>query len=149
MPANHYKVPLTPAERQPLLAVVSTGNAAAYRRTRARLLLPAEQSPHGPAWSDAHIHQALHVGGKTVERTRQTWVDVGLAAALQRNNRARPGNPKFDGSKAAHRIAVACSTPPAGQKRGTLHLLADKMMELHHFESISLATIRQPLKKRT
>ena len=35
MPAKHYKVTLTPEERQHLLALVSTGKAAAYRLTRA------------------------------------------------------------------------------------------------------------------
>lgn len=149
MPAKHYKVTLTPEERQDLLALVSTGKAAAYRLTRARILLQADQSPHGPAWSDAHIHQALNVGCKTVERTREAFVEVGLEAALQRKKRTRPGNQKFDGSKEAHLIAVACSNPPAGHTRWTLQLLADKMIELHHFESISHETIRQHLKKAT
>jgi hypothetical protein len=147
MPAKFYKVTLTADERQELLALVSTGKAAAYRLTRARILLQAEQSPQGPAWPDAHIHQALSVGRKTVERTRETFVEVGLAAALQRKKRARPGNQKFDGSKEAHLLAVACSSPPAGHKRWTLQLLADKMIELQHFESISQETIRQHLKK--
>ena len=147
MPAKYYKVTLTPAERQHLLTLVSTGKAAAYRLTRARILLQADQGPQGPAWSDTHIHQALHVGRKPVERTRQTFVEVGLEAALQRKKRARPGHQKFDGSTEAHLIAMACSTPPAGRKRWTLHLLADKMVELHHFASISPETIRQHLKK--
>ena len=120
MPAKHYKVTLTSAEREDLLALVSTGKAAAYRLTRARILLQADQGPQGPAWSDAHIHQALHVGRKTVERTRESFVEVGLEAALQRKKRAGPGNHKFDGSKEAHLIAVACSNPPAGHKRWTL-----------------------------
>jgi hypothetical protein len=147
MPAKHYKVLLTHEERQDLLALVSTGKAAAYKLTRARILLQADQSPHGPAWSDEHIHQALHVGRKTVERTRQAFVDVGLGAALKRKERTRPGHQKFDGSKEAHLIAVACSHPPEGRTRWTLHLLADKMVELHHFASISPETIRQHLKK--
>jgi Homeodomain-like domain len=110
-------------------------------------LLQADQSPHGPAWSDAHIHQALSVGRKTVERTRETFVEAGLEAALQRKKRARPGNQKFAGSTEAHLIAVACSHPPAGHKRWTLQLLADKMMELPHVAAISQETLRQHLKK--
>jgi Winged helix-turn helix len=117
MPAKHYKVTLTHEERQDLLALVSTGKAAAYRLTRARILLQADQGPQCPAWSDAHIQQALHVGRKPVERTRQAFVEGGLEAALDRKRRARPGNQKFDGSTEAHLIAVACSKPPAGQKR--------------------------------
>jgi hypothetical protein len=45
MPAQHDKVTLTPEERQDLLALVSTGKAAAYRLMRARILLEADQSP--------------------------------------------------------------------------------------------------------
>jgi hypothetical protein len=147
MPAKYYKVILTQDERQHLLALVSTGKAAAAKLTRARILLQADQSPHGPAWSDEQIHQALHVGRKTVERTRQTCVEVSIEAALERKKRVRPGNQKMDGSQEAHLLAVACSQPPAGRKRWTLHLLADKMVELRHFEAISHETIRQHLKK--
>ena len=146
MPAKRYKVTLTDAERQGLLTRVSTGKAAAYKLTRARILLQADQSPPGPAWSDEHIRQALHVGRLTVERTRQAFVDVGLEAALKRKQRATPGHQKFDGEKEAHLLAIACSPPPDGQKRWTLHLLADKMVELQHFASISPETIRQHLK---
>jgi hypothetical protein len=147
MPAKRYKVTLTDTERQDLLTLVSKGKAAAAKLTRARILLQADQSSEGPAWSDEHICQALHVGRKTVERTRQDCVEEGLEAALTRKKRTRPGNQKFEGSTEAHLIAVACSQPPAGQKRWTLHLLADKMVELNHFTSLSHETVRQHLKK--
>lgn len=117
MPAKHDNVLFTHEERQDLLALVSTGNAAAYKLTRARMLWQADQSPHGPAWSEEPIHQALPVGRKTVERTRQAFVEVGLGAALKRKARARPGNQQGDGSTAAHLMAVACSHPPAGRTR--------------------------------
>lgn len=147
MPAKRYKVTLTVEERQDLLALITKGKAAAPKLTRARILLQADQSPHGPAWSDQQIQQALHVGRMTVERTRHAFVEHGLEAALNRKQRLTPGHQKFDGEKEAHLIAVACSTPPKGQKRWTLQLLADKMVELEHFDSISSETIRQHLKK--
>ena len=104
--------------------------------TRARILLQADQGPHGPALSDEQIQQALHVGRMTVERTRKACVEQGIEAALRRKHRSIPGYQKFDGEKEAHLIAVVCSTPPKGQKRWTLQLLADKMIELEHFDSI-------------
>jgi hypothetical protein len=125
------------------LAWISKGKAAAYKLTQARILLQAEQSPHGPAWPDAHICQALHVGRMTVERTRQAGVEVGLEAALNRQKRVRPGHQTFAGEKEAPLIALACSKPPEGQTRWTLSLLADKMVERHHFVSISPAAVRQ------
>ncbi len=147
MPAKRYKVTLTHDERQDLFALISKGKTAAYKLTRARVLLQADQGTEGPAWTDEHICQALHVGRKTVERTREACVEIGLEAALQRRPRLRPGNQKFDGAKEAHLIALACSAPPEGRNRWTLHLLAGKMVELHHFEDISHETIRQHLKK--
>lgn len=147
MPAKRYQVTLTTDERQELLTLVSTGKAAAYKLTRAHILLHTDQGPEGPAWSDERIAQALHVSRRTVERTRQTCVEVGLEAALKRKPRARAGNVKFDGQTEAHLMALACSQPPQGRVRWTLHLLADKMVELTHFEQISHETIRQHLKE--
>jgi hypothetical protein len=48
MPAKHYKVNLLPEERDELQSLVSTGKAAAYKRTRAQILLKADQGPDGP-----------------------------------------------------------------------------------------------------
>lgn len=147
MPAKRYKVTLTPDERRALFALMSTGKAAAYKLTRARMLLHADQGPEGPAWSDQRIAEALQVSAKTVERTRQTCVEAGLEAALRRKTRSRAGNVKFDGETEAHLIALACSQPPEGRVRWTLHLLADKLVEMTHFDRISHETIRQHLKK--
>ena len=147
MPAKRYKVILTDEERQNLLALISTGKTAAHKQARARILLQADQGPQGPAWTDEQIQQALHVGRMTVERSRQAFVEHGIDAALNRKKRTMPGNQKFDGDKEAHLIAIACSKPLKGQKRWTLKLLATKMVELEHFESITSETIRQHLKK--
>lgn len=147
MPAKRYKVTVTDEERQNLLALISKGKAAAHTLARARILLQADQGPQGPAWSDEQSQQALHVGRMTVERTRHAFVEHGMDAALHRQKRATPGNQKVDGNKEAHLIALACSTPPQGQKRWPLKLLANKMVELEHFESITAETMRQHLKK--
>jgi hypothetical protein len=44
---------------------------------------------------------------------------------------------KLDGHQEAHRIALACSSPPEGQARWTLRLLADPMVELEYVEALS------------
>jgi hypothetical protein len=44
-------------------------------------------------------------------------------------------------------VALCCGTVPAGHGRWTLHLLADKLVELRIVESISHETVRQALKK--
>ena len=45
------------------------------------------------------------------------------------------------------RASFSLLRPPEGHARWTLRLLADKMVELEHFSSISHETIRQVLKK--
>ena len=71
-----------------------------------------------------------------------------LEAALLPRKPSQGARPrKFDGEKAAHLIALACSDPPEGYACWTLWLLAEKMVELQHFSSISHESIRQVLKK--
>jgi hypothetical protein len=49
-----------------------------------RILLKADEGPDGPAWTDAMISSALDGAMSTVARVRQTAVQEGLDAALQR-----------------------------------------------------------------
>jgi hypothetical protein len=44
-------------------------------------------------------------------------------------------------------VALACSQAPAGQKRWTLQLLADRLVTLNVVESVSSETVRRTLKK--
>jgi hypothetical protein len=99
VPAKHYKVNLCPEERAELQSLVSTGKAAAYKRTRAQILLKVDQGPDRPAWTDQQICNAFDVGRVTVERTRKTLVIEGFPTALQRKTREHPPVPrKLDGS---------------------------------------------------
>ena len=147
MPAKRYKVTLTPEEKSYLQGLVSKGKSAAHKLNRARILLKADEGEKSSAWTDAQIREALSVNHSTVERTRQAFVEEGLEAALHRKKPSRPGHQKFDGAKEAHLIALACSPAPEGRQRWTLQLLADKMVELKHFDSISDEAVRQTLKK--
>ena len=122
--------------------MISRGKVAAYKRTHAQILLKADESQVGFNGQDKAINEAFSTSVSTVERVRKAFVEGGLEAALTRKKPIRPSNQKMDGDKEAHLIAIACSAPPEGQVRWTLRLLADKMVELNHFESISSETIR-------
>ena len=148
MPAKHYKVNLLPEERADLQSLVSTGKAAAYKRTRAQIFLKADQGPAGPAWTDQQICDAFDVSRVTVERARKAIVLEGFPTALQRKARAHPPVPrKLDGSGEAQLIALACSAPPAGHSQWTLQLYADTLVELQVVDIISRDTVRRTLKK--
>ena len=147
MPKKAYQVVLSVAERAKLQAVVTTGSTTAHCAIHARILLKADTGPDGPGWSDAMIATALDVGLSTVARVRQSLVQHGLEATLQRKSPVRTYERRLDGLGEAHLIALACSDAPDGAGRWSLRLLADRMVELGYVETISHETVRQTLKK--
>src|SRR5512135_407501 len=142
-----YHVTLTDNERRMLRDVLSAGKAPARTLTHARILLKADESGESPAWSDEAIRQALDVGLSTVARVREQFVEEGLEAARERDKPRREYSHLVDGECEAHLVALVCSAPPAGHKRWTLRLLADKLVEREYIDSISHETVRQVLKK--
>ena len=142
-----YVVVLNPEERERLERLISTGHTSSKRQIRARILLKADASEAGPAWSDEQIAEALEISISTVARVRRRSVEQGLAAVLDRGVVRRPSRRRLDGEQEARLLAVACSPPPEGRVRWTLRLLADKMVELEVVESISYETVRRTLKK--
>ena len=55
-----YIVMLAPEERDRLNAVIQKSKAAARQMLKARILLKADASEAGDAWSDSQIAAALH-----------------------------------------------------------------------------------------
>ena len=143
-----YLVELSDEERGQLEAIRDKGQVKSYRRKRAQILLLANQAPGGLSWKDEDIAEAVGVTSRTVENARQRLVEQGLDAALERKKRETPPvAPKLTGDKEARAIALACSPAPEGYARWTLRLLADKLVELEVFESISTTSVRKVLKK--
>ena len=142
-----YIVTLIPAERQTLQAMLSKGKAAARKLVHVRILLKADASGGGPAWSDDAIAEGLEVGRATVERVRKEFVEEGFDAALEHRKPRRQYRRKLDGDGEAHLIALACSKAPEGRSRWTLRLLADRMVALEQVDHLSYETVREVLKK--
>jgi transposase len=147
MPAKKYKVTLTDDERQDLTTRVSKGKAAARTITRARIVLLADESEAGPSWSDDRIVEALGISRRTVERTREKWVESGLEATLNHKRTPRPQTKRLDGEAEARLVQLACTEAPDGRERWTMQMLADKLIELEIIETISDETVRTTLKK--
>jgi transposase len=146
MPKYHH-VTLSPEQRQDLLSLVSCGIESARTLTHARILLHADQAQQDGAWLDTEIAQALHVGLATVERVRRKFACGGLEAALYRKPQPTRPPDKMDGEAEAHLIALTCSAPPEGQKRWSLRLLAQEMVEMGYVDSLSHESVRKTLKK--
>jgi transposase len=141
MPKKLYNVHLTNTERMSLQQTINQGKPSARKLTRARILLLADDQ-----WKDVEIAQALKISSGTVQRIRQRYCQQGLETALK--EKPRPGAPpKVDSRLDAQLTLLACSEPPAGQKRWTLRLLADKLVELELVGSMSHTTVHRQLKK--
>lgn len=147
---DKFIVTLTEEERLSLQILVSSGKTAARKLTHARILLLADATPEGLQRTDEEIQQALGVGLSTIHRVRQRFVMEGFQTALNpRPAPLRPDKIKLQGDLEKQLIALVCSDPPAGYKRWTLQLLADRLVELGHLEHLGKETVRQVLKKTT
>ena len=142
-----FIVRLDAAERLSLQTLVDEGRGAKSARQRARVLLKADQSEGAPGWTDERVAEFAEVSLSTVHRVRQQLVEEGLEAALQRRPSPQRQYRKLDGVAEATLIATACSQAPEGRSRWTLHMLADKLVQLQVVESISHECVRSTLKK--
>jgi poly-gamma-glutamate capsule biosynthesis protein CapA/YwtB (metallophosphatase superfamily) len=143
-----YVVKLSTEEREQLNTLIHGGKHPARKLLKARILLKADASEAGEAWSDSEISAALDTSVDTVARTRQALVEEGLEAALTRKHSPRSARPRiFDGAAEAKLIALACSPPPKGRARWTLKLLETAVVELEIVERASDNTIGRTLKK--
>ena len=141
-----YIVRLTGPEREQLKRMVDAGKAAAYRIKHANILRKIDAD--GPKWTDEQAAEAFGCHANTVRNIRRRFVEGGLSSALERKKQQSPSRArKLDGRAEARLIALRCGDPPEGFSRWTLHLLADKLVELKVVDSISHETVRQTLKK--
>jgi len=140
---KRYVVNLTAAEREGLKQIVGRERVSGLKRMRANILLKADEG-----LTDQEISDQLEVGLVTVERVRKRCCERGLEASLDRKAQDNPSRPrKLDGAAEAQLVRLACSEPPEGRGRWTLSLLANGLVELKVFDSISKSTVQRGLKK--
>lgn len=143
-----YVVRLSIEERERLKTMVHKGKISAGHMRRAHILLKADVSEAGEAWSDSQIIEALNTNNVVIYNVRKQLVEEGFEAVFTRKKREFPPVPKiFDGAKEAKLIALACSKPPVGHARWTLQLLENKVVELNIVDKASDNTIGRVLKK--
>ena len=101
----------------------------------------------GDSWKVADVASALGVTSRTIEHLKQRFVEEGLETALVRKAQRKARESIFDGEFDARLTALACSQAPAGYRRWTVRLLADKLVELKIVASISTMSVQRSLKK--
>jgi hypothetical protein len=145
---KRYIVRLSADERERLNALIQKGKAPARQALKARILLKADASEAGAAWSDSQIAEALDTSTDTIARTRQQLVEGGIDAALIRKQSPNSARKRIlDGAAEAKLIALACSPPPKGRKRWTLTLRESAVVERNIVDRASDNTIGRTLKK--
>jgi transposase len=140
---KRWIVNLSEDEREALEQLVRRERVSGAKRLRALILLKADEG-----LTDQEIADEFEAGLVTVERVRKRCCERGVLACLDRRAQENPSRPrKLDGSSEAQLIRLACSPPPPGRARWTVSLLADKLVELKVFESVSASTVQRGLKK--
>ena len=149
MAGKRYVVRLSEEERAKLTKVIRAEKGVSpKKRLRAQVLLKVDQGEQGPGWTDEQVASALDVHVNTVHAVRRQLVTEGFEEALSRKKQQRPSRvPIFDEVKERTLIATAQGEPPRGRARWTLHLLADRMVQLEIVERVSYETVRKVLKK--
>jgi len=145
MSKKQNAIKLTPDERQELERFVTRGKKSAREITRARILLLTQDGR--PV---TEIARTLGVSRGTIynvyKRYQRKKARTPLVEVLEEG--ARSGRPlKLDSRVAATVTMIACSEPPRGRARWTLHLIADKLVQVGVTDAISHESVRQVLKK--
>lgn len=141
-----YIVTLTAIERDSLKEMISRRSPKSSVVINAQILLAADTLESN--LPDAAISERYHVSPVTVQRIREKFVLHGVETALNGLPRGpRSRTIKIDGDVEAHLAQLSCSEAPEGYEKWTLRLLADKLVELKHVESISPEGVRLALKK--
>jgi len=135
MSAKKHVVDLSDEARRTLEWFIKTGERKAEDINRARILLKADDG-----LTDAQISEHVGCHWKTAYNTRKAYAERGLAA-IHRRKPDREYDVKMDVAAEAHLIRPACSEPPDGHSRWTLHLLADELVTLDEIDFNDLDAI--------
>ena len=144
MARKRIEVQLTPDEHQSLSTYVAHGHKSAREINRARILLLAHDGR-----TDPDIAKVLGVSHVTVYNRRKRYHHKGEQHILDvLHDAPRAGRPlQFDSTVEAKVTMIACSDPPQGAARWTLHLIADQLVQLDIVDTISHESVRGMLKK--
>jgi putative transposase len=144
MPKKSPAVRLTAEERDLVEKFVAHGRKSARAINRARILLLLDEER-----SEKDVTTLLGVSRGTLHNVRTKYLHKADEHILDILHEApRSGRPiKIDTRVEAHVTMIACSDPPEGYSRWTLHMIADKLVQLEVIDTISHESVRRTLKK--
>jgi putative transposase len=123
---------------------ITQGKKSARAINRARILLFTDEGRNA-----TEIARLLGISRGTVYNVRKTYCQRQHEHILEvLHENPRSGRPiKIDTRVEANVTMIACSEPPPGSARWTLHMIADKLVQLAVTDSISHESVRRTLKK--
>lgn len=144
MPKKRIDIHLSQDERDELEQFISQGKKSARAINRARILLFADEGKNA-----TEIAKLLGISRGTVYNVRKAYRQRAHERMVDfLHDQPRSGRPiKIDSRVEANVTMIACSEPPEGSARWTLHMIADKLVQLAVTDSISHESIRRTLKK--
>lgn len=143
-----YPVYLTNEQREMLTQRIRTGKHSAYEQTVAHVLLKVDRSEGREPETDEKVAEMFSISRRTVIRIKKRFVEEHMQGVLTaKYPKERPERRIIQGREEAELTVLACGAAPDGSKRWTIRLLADKMIELEHVDTVSRETIRRVLKK--
>jgi len=143
-----YRIKLTKEEVDELTSIIKKGSHTTQSYRAAYVLLNCDEGEYSLGKStNAQICGILKTSMRTIDRIKKKCIEGGIDRALDRAESKRVYDLKLDGDVEAKLITLCCSSPPEGRSRWTVRLLADKMVELQHVESISHVSVHHILKK--
>jgi len=138
-----HRVRLTREQRDALQKRVGDHGGSEALVLRARILLMADDGA-----TDLSIAAALSVSVRTIERARRRFAAAGLRAIIATPQPARSRPRLLSADQARTLRNLARTEPPAGSRRWTLRLLAERMIALGHGASLSRDTVARALGRR-
>ena len=146
---KRYAVTLEKRERDELSGITRTGSHRSQKVVNALILLNCDEGEfNGHRARGEAIAEILRVSARKVDRVKKRFVEEGLEAALGGRQGRRPTYArKADGEFEARLVALSCSEPPEGHSQWSLRLLAGRVVELGHIDSVSHETVRRVLRK--
>lgn len=138
-----FTVRLTGVDREVLSRVVSSGTHPVRLVRRARTLLELDENA-GPVAKRAVVADRVGLSEESVRQIAKQFVATGGSMAATITPKVRetpPVESKLTGDVEARLIALACSTPPAGQARWSLRLLEKQVALMPDLPALDHSTI--------
>ena len=144
--SRQHTVTLSPPQRQTLETKWQSRTSAHRTRVRCRILLLADTTQNGYL-TDKQIATRVGCSDRSVARTRATFAQTGLEAAIERKARSDQPRRLLSADQEARVIALVLEPPPNHECRWTVRTLTNEVLAQGIVPSISQETVRKTLKK--